>query len=176
MNIDEALLECVIGHKVRAVDMPEGVYLDYPDFKGFRINFPSGDSSGWHMRDHDASVEWELYQEPKPAPGWDMSAVRQPNAIVREMMAEKPHFEPKRRGRKAWVPPAEVNDIDDAKPQLGEIPMPVDDKRNWGAVEVPVKVVNPWAEAGLTKEVKDAVESIKQQSEGWAIFNKEPGK
>jgi hypothetical protein len=131
MNMGEALSAAVDGEKVRAVNMAAGVYIDY-HFNGWRINLPGGASSGWHSTEHD-NVEWEVYVKPEPQ-GWDMSAVK-------PVVAPEPV---KRRGRKAWVPPAEINDIDDAKPEP--------------------KPSNPWLEAGLTTAEKPV--------SGWGDYGK----
>lgn len=151
MNYREALSEAVAGERVRAVDMPEGVYIDY-QFNGWRINFPSGSSSGYSSKPHDETVEWEVYVKPEPK-GWDMALVKPP----------EPPEPVKRRGRKAWVPPAEINDIDDAV----SYPMVANhsDEAAFAAQQALEKAIsNPWAEAGLTSEEKPV--------SGWADYGK----
>lgn len=131
MTFDEALSAAVDGELVRAVDMAEGTYIDY-NFDGWRINLHAGASSGYRFKEHDKGVAWEVYVKPKPVNvGW--------GDFEPPKLAEPA---PKRRGRKAWVPPAEVNDIDDAKPVAAPKP-------------------NPWADAGI---------AAKPAATGWAIF------
>jgi hypothetical protein len=135
MTFDEALSAAILGDKVRPVDMQPGAFIDY-QFNGWRINMPSGSSSGYTLKEHDKTVAWELYVKPEP--------VFVPSPFVNP----EPAIAAAKRGRKAWVPPSEVNDI------------------GWhgNPNEVVIKS-NPWAEAGLTAEPKPA--------SGWAIFNKD---
>lgn len=100
MNIDEALAEAIVGERVRAVDMQPGVYIDY-HFNGWRINFPSGDSSGYSHREHDKTVEWEIWEAPKPQ-GW----ASYPTPPV-------PASEPPKRGRRTKPVDLPINDIGD---------------------------------------------------------------
>lgn len=144
MNREEALAEAVIGERVRAVDMPEGVYINY-HFNGWRINFPGGSSSGYGFKEHDETVEWEVYVKPAPT-GWDMSRVIHLDGCTTKEQAH--NIAKKRRGRTAWVPPAEINDIDDATPIVVSF-----DPGFEAAVAIKS---NPWADAGLTSEPKPA--------------------
>lgn len=157
MTRDEALEAAVIGERVRAVDMPEGVYIDY-QFNGWRINFPGGSSSGYGMKPHDETVDWEVYVKPAPT-GWDMALVKPPEPVAA----------PKRRGRKAWQPPAEINDIDDANPHPYYAPGDPRRAIPYAERDTPIVVSvdpgfeaavaiksNPWADAGLTSEPKPA--------------------
>lgn len=126
MNLDQALSEAVLGERVRAVDMPEGVYIDY-QFNGWRINFPSGSSSGYSIKEHDKTVEWEVWVKPEPVNvGWGD-------------FTPPPAPAPKRRGRKpSFTPPAVIDDVE------------------YGEPKPETKPSNPWAEAGLTGEEKPA--------------------
>lgn len=59
MTYDEAFDAAVLGDRVRADNMGEGVYVDY-NFNGLRINFPGGSSSGWTARDIDEAANWSI--------------------------------------------------------------------------------------------------------------------
>lgn len=82
MTLDEALSAAILGDRVRAVDMPEGVYVDY-HFQGWRKNFPTGSSSGFIPMAHDATVAWEVVALPEPksvvSGKWGTGAV--PNSV-----------------------------------------------------------------------------------------------
>lgn len=140
MTFDEALSEAVDGARVRATNMQPGVFIDY-NFAGWRINFPGGSGSGYTFKDIDKVSEWELWQEPEKPKLPELS----PMLAVAKVPAPKPvPTEPKRRGRPAWTPPAEINDIDDSKPEP-EI-------KGWGVSGVwvdelaePEAKPNPWA-------------------------------
>ena len=175
MNRREAFEAAVMGDKVRAADMPEGVYIDY-NFNGWRINFHSGSSSGYTSREHDETVDWEVYVKPEPV-GWDMSMVQTRPFTDKEIadtvkavkrIAINSEFgkfsKSSRRGRKAWVPPAEINDIDDTKPEIGWDEVFADKAKVEGGWADKPKPINPWFEAGLTSEEKPA--------SGWADYGK----
>lgn len=110
MTFDEALSEAIDGARVRATNMQPGVFIDY-QFSGWRINFPSGSSSGYSFKDIDKVSEWELWQEPE-AP---KLPERSPWLGLTKPPAPKPvPTRLRRRGRPAWTPPAVIDDIEDA--------------------------------------------------------------
>lgn len=119
MTLDEALSAAILGDRVRAVDMPEGVYVDY-HFQGWRKNFPSGSSSGFIPMAHDATVAWEVVAPPerKPAVGkWGTGVV--PKA------PEPPVLVQTGDGWGAAPKPAKV----DKRPEPNQ---PADADRRWG--------------------------------------------
>lgn len=130
MNFDEALEAAIVGEKVRAVDMQPGAYVDYPTpFNGWRINFPSGSSSGYTFKDHDKGVDWEIYEPPVVA--WPSL----PDIKPREPFKIEPGQG--RRGRRRQTVEFTGEAI------------------AWGKPEVK-PALNPWADAGLTDEPKPA--------------------
>jgi hypothetical protein len=79
MTLDEALEAAVLGERVRADTMQPGSYVDY-HFNGWRRNFESGSSSGWHQTEADKAAEWSIFVEPpKPALGkWGPPVIKRP--------------------------------------------------------------------------------------------------
>lgn len=163
MTFDEIWPVVVDGGRVTCDRLGAGVFIDY-QFNGLRINHPHGASSGFTGTDEDRAAEWrEITDEDeakaqarrdaaKPV-GWDKAAIKTP-AVTPEL---------KRRGRKAWTPPAEINDIDDAKP-VECAPFTGPEADAYHKTLPPIVPSNPWAEAGLTSEQKPA--------SGWANYGK----
>lgn len=109
MTLDEALEQAVLGEKVRAVDMPHGVYIDY-HFAGFRINFPTGSSSGYMIKEHDERIKWEIYEPPVANVGW--GSYQPPAQVFYAEKREKSEAPKRGRPRKdAWQPPAVIDDV-----------------------------------------------------------------
>lgn len=160
MTLDEALEAAVLGEKVRAVDMQAGTYIDY-HFNGWRINTATGSSSFYNIKEHDKTVDWEIFVPPVVNVGWGDFKPPKPTTFMQEVQQVG------RASRKPGRKPVVYEFVGEPVPLLNQKPTLADEleAKEKAMRELGAKLINPWAEAGLTDD--------KPAATGWAVFNKE---